>query len=135
MYALTILQPWAWAIIHAGKVIENRTWPLPAQIIGQRIAIHAAKRSMPAEFATMAKYLRLAHSPLDVPNPDDLVFGAIIGTVEVTECVARSDSSWFIGQHGFILRNPRMLTTPIICTGRQLFWHVPNKMARRIHAQ
>ena len=26
MKALTIKQPWAWAIIHAGKDIENRDW-------------------------------------------------------------------------------------------------------------
>lgn len=24
--ALSVRQPWAWAIIHAGKDIENRTW-------------------------------------------------------------------------------------------------------------
>ena len=26
MKALSARQPWAWAIIHAGKDIENRTW-------------------------------------------------------------------------------------------------------------
>ena len=25
MKALTVQQPWAWAIIHAGKTVENRT--------------------------------------------------------------------------------------------------------------
>lgn len=24
--ALSVRQPWAWAIIHAGKDIENRSW-------------------------------------------------------------------------------------------------------------
>ena len=27
MKCLSIRQPWAWAIIHAGKDIENRCWP------------------------------------------------------------------------------------------------------------
>ena len=27
MKALSIRQPWAWAIINAGKDIENRQWP------------------------------------------------------------------------------------------------------------
>jgi len=40
MKALTIRQPWAWAIFHAGKDIENRDWP--TRLRG-RIAIHAAK--------------------------------------------------------------------------------------------
>lgn len=26
-FALSIRQPWAWAIVYAGKDIENRTWP------------------------------------------------------------------------------------------------------------
>ena len=26
MKALTIKQPWAWAILHGGKDIENRNW-------------------------------------------------------------------------------------------------------------
>jgi len=41
MKALTLKQPWAWAVAHAGKDVENRTWKPPASVIGQRIAIHA----------------------------------------------------------------------------------------------
>ena len=26
MKALSIHQPWAWAILNAGKTVENRTW-------------------------------------------------------------------------------------------------------------
>lgn len=43
MKALTVRQPWAWAIVHAGKDVENRTWRPPPAIIGQRIIIHAGK--------------------------------------------------------------------------------------------
>jgi len=39
--ALTLWQPWSWAIAHAGKRVENRTWAPPASVIGQRVAIHA----------------------------------------------------------------------------------------------
>lgn len=38
--ALSLRQPWAWAILHAGKTIENRTW---ATRYRGRIRIHAAK--------------------------------------------------------------------------------------------
>lgn len=27
--ALSVRQPWAWAIVHAGKDVENRNWPTP----------------------------------------------------------------------------------------------------------
>jgi hypothetical protein len=37
--ALTLLNPWAWAITNAGKRIENRSWPIPRGL--QRVLIHA----------------------------------------------------------------------------------------------
>lgn len=41
--ALTILQPWACAIVHGPKRVENRTWAPPAYLVGQRIWLHAGK--------------------------------------------------------------------------------------------
>ncbi|HTE57036.1 MAG TPA: hypothetical protein VK698_39555 [Kofleriaceae bacterium] len=41
MRALTIKQPWAGAIAHQTKRVENRTWKLPAKHHGARILIHA----------------------------------------------------------------------------------------------
>ena len=40
MKALSIKQPWAWAIIHAGKNVENRTW---ATSYRGPLLIHAGK--------------------------------------------------------------------------------------------
>ncbi|MQA14935.1 MAG: ASCH domain-containing protein [Pseudonocardiaceae bacterium] len=40
MRALSIRQPWAWAILHAGKDVENRSWPIRHR---ERLVIHAAK--------------------------------------------------------------------------------------------
>jgi hypothetical protein len=40
MKALSIRQPWAWLILHAGKDIENRDWPTRFR---GRFLIHAAK--------------------------------------------------------------------------------------------
>jgi hypothetical protein len=39
--ALTVRQPWAAAIAHGPKRIENRTRPIPAQHLGTTILIHA----------------------------------------------------------------------------------------------
>ena len=50
MKAITIRQPWAWSICHAGKRIENREWltapsllAVARRLVGQRFAIHAAQ--------------------------------------------------------------------------------------------
>ncbi len=46
MRALTVKQPWAWAICHAGKDVENRGWPIPPKLLEDgpvRVALHAGK--------------------------------------------------------------------------------------------
>lgn len=50
MRGLTIKQPWAWAICFAGKRIENRSRPIPAKLVGQRVAIHAGTGTASAAF-------------------------------------------------------------------------------------
>jgi hypothetical protein len=42
--AITIWQPWATLIAIGAKPFEFRSWPVPARLIGQRIAVHAGAR-------------------------------------------------------------------------------------------
>jgi len=35
--------------------------------------------------------------------------GGIVGSVEIVDCVTVSDSPWFDGRYGFVLRNPEPL--------------------------
>lgn len=44
MDALTLYQPWASAIAEGDKANETRSWRPPRQVIGRRLAIHAARR-------------------------------------------------------------------------------------------
>ena len=44
MYAITLHQPWASLITLGIKTVETRSWPAPARLVGQTIAIHAGKR-------------------------------------------------------------------------------------------
>jgi hypothetical protein len=53
MKAITLWQPWASLVAIGVKTIETRAWPAPRSLIGQRIAIHAAARLVPA-FAPIA---------------------------------------------------------------------------------
>ena len=43
MYAITLHQPWASLIALGIKTVETRSWPAPARLLGQTIAVHAAK--------------------------------------------------------------------------------------------
>jgi len=49
MKAITLWQPWASLIASGVKRYETRSWAPPAALIGQRIAIHAAKRPVELE--------------------------------------------------------------------------------------
>ena len=44
MYAITLHQPWASLITLGLKMVETRSWPAPARLVGQRIAVHVGKR-------------------------------------------------------------------------------------------
>ena len=41
MKAITLWPEWAYAVAWLGKRIENRDWPPPRSLIGERVAIHA----------------------------------------------------------------------------------------------
>lgn len=106
MKALTIKQPWAGLILVAGKDIENRNWPTNFR---GRVAIHASAR---AEDTPPQKY---AGHPA-------FTNGAVVGTVEIVDCVYKSDSEWFFGPYGYVLRNPVVFDTPIPAKGQLGFW-------------
>jgi hypothetical protein len=124
MPALTVRQPWAWLIIYAGKDIENRTWP--TRIRG-RVLIHAAKGCTKDEYLDAAEYALEAVADeyrgrgLVIPPWRTIERGGIIGSVEIVDCVSRSDSPWFMGRFGFVLRNPQPLPFEP-CRGALGFW-------------
>jgi hypothetical protein len=107
--ALSIRQPWAWAILHAGKDVENRTWP--TRFRGP-VAIHAAKGMTKGEYDEFVELGRALHragrwtGPF-IPEREALSRGGIVGAAEVADCVGSSASPWFFGAYGFVLLNVR----------------------------
>ena len=129
MKAITLRQPWAWAIINAGKNIENRNWKTHFR---GRVAIHAAAGMTRGEYDRACEYIRGVNRRIRLPAYEELERGAIIGTVEVADCVQDSDSPWFMGKYGFILARPRRLREPIPCKGALSFWNIPHNIEARI---
>ena len=122
--ALSIRQPWAWMILHAGKDIENRC--RPTRFRG-RVLIHAAKGCTRNEYEDAlwfagdfeARTVAATHLPsspaIRVPELKDLPRGGIIGEAELVDCVRESESPWFVGEYGFVLRNVKPLPfTPCV---------------------
>lgn len=101
--ALSIRQPWAWAIVHGGKDIENRDW---ATRFRGPVAIHAAKGVGKQEYADAASFIAAVTGRV----PDVVDRGGIIGVAEIADCISESDSPWFFGRYGFVLKNVRPVT-------------------------
>ncbi|MCA6108146.1 ASCH domain-containing protein [Bradyrhizobium cenepequi] len=103
---LSLIQPWAWAVVYGGKPIENRSWrdDNPALKFRGRVAIHASK-GMTRTYYDAARGF-MSQLGVRCPAAIDLTRGAIIGSVEIVDAVKQSDSPWFFGYWGFVLRNP-----------------------------
>lgn len=101
--ALSIRQPWVWAILNAGKRIENR--PRRYHYRGP-ICLHAS-RYKPKQIDVDALNTCI---PDFLPRGDlhgaqSLQRGGIIGTAEIVDCIEASDDPWFFGPYGLVLEN------------------------------
>lgn len=143
MKALTVQQPWAWAIF-AGKTVENRTqlWKYRGPL-----AIHAGARWSnhggrdPRVLEVAKGYLRTdLHPDMSAElNRGGFEYGAILGIVDLADCHPDAgcckpwgESSYV--EHGgrerrrithLVLENPRLLAEPIPCSGALGLWTPP----------
>ena len=132
MKALTIKPPWAWAIVHAGKDIENRSWNTNVR---GTIAVHASKTVSRSEYERGVRALRILAPRAKAPLYETIVRGAIVGLVDVVG-EQHTKSKWHDrDSYGFVLANPRALKAPIPCTGRLRFWEVPAPVKAGISRQ
>jgi hypothetical protein len=133
MKALSIRPPWAWAILHAAKDIENRTWKTN---IRGAIAVHSSQTMSRSYYDWAIEEIKKTAPGTKVPPYAEMVRGAIVGLVDIIGCEQRTKSKWHIkGNYGFVLANPRVLRQPVPCNGRLSFWEVPDSIARRVSRQ
>jgi hypothetical protein len=105
--ALSVRQPWAWAIFH-GKDVENRSWraPNPALSFRGDVCIHAAQGMTKYEYEDAAETIeQIIGSP--PPAPAELKHGGIVGAVHLTDIVKASSSPWFFGPRGLVMTQQR----------------------------
>jgi len=100
--AISIRQPWAWAIVNAGKDIENRTWSTKYR---GPVCIHAGVHKNMDDHLGAAMFMQ----GMDIVAPLFIHMrrGGIIGVADIVDCVDASESPWFFGPYGFVLRNVR----------------------------
>ena len=117
MRILTIRQPWAWAIIHGGKDVENRVRNIAGDYRGP-VAIHAG---LTIEYHTVMPLEAVAIADR---RPASYPTGVIIGVVDLVDVHHETsdrcgDSSGLCsdwgepGAHHLVLANPRALDEPL----------------------
>jgi ASCH domain len=101
MKAISVRQPWAYAIIFALKDIENRGWPINYR---GDILIHAAKTCTKKEYQLAREFCQ--GMGVVIPELISLRRGQVIGIVTIVDCkFSQVASGWgMAGQyHGFLL--------------------------------
>jgi hypothetical protein len=134
MYALTLKQPWAFAVAELGKNIENRKWPAPPKIVGQRIAIHAGLSWDREGMIRMGCIGReLGHGD-KIPGwyEKDYVKGKIVAVATLAEVVTSHPSLWFGGPYSFVLTDVRKVSEPCSAKGYQRFWKLPPELEEMV---
>ena len=139
MKALSIKQPWASLIAHGIKNIENRTWKTHFR---GKIYIHASAK----DFGSLSQALNQDQWSKTIERWDSDYFpnrplSAIIGEVEIIDCVQDHPSIWadktlvsgimvdgkLIGKdetiYNWVLANPVLYEKPILnVKGKLSFW-------------
>jgi len=100
---LSVRQPWAWLIIHGGKDIENRT---RRTNVRGRVLIHASKGMVIRTYNAVRDALA---GTIELPPPEKLERGGIVGSVEIVDSVQAHQSEWFMGKWGHVLKDPKPL--------------------------
>ncbi len=129
MKALSIKQPWADAIVHGTKRIENRGRPVPAAYIGVRTLLHASKAGD-------------RRAVLNGIRPHGDVRGAILGAFTITgyhldgdDCIPNCS---FWGQDQLFhwqLADVVRLDQPVPAKGFLGFWTPPDTVLDAVYRQ
>ena len=108
--ALSIRQPWAWAIMYAGKRVENRSWYTPYR---GPIFIHAGLNVDHGAVADLESEIAA------VPTPRPAAYcGALVATAVLVDCVRpeaapAAQHSWTAGPWCFVFDDVVPLARPI----------------------
>jgi hypothetical protein len=145
MKVLSLRQPWASMVVHAGKRIENRKWK--TNFRGEFL-IHASKTMTQMEYTNAVRWALergLIEDAEDVAH--HLVFGGIIGRAQLVDVVPpdgfgvsdppfcrvpKGLEGWHMhDQYGFVLEDIRPLPfTP--CKGSLNFFRAPETVLAQL---
>lgn len=152
MKALTLWQPYASSIaLEAlrpghGKLVENRTWPPPRSLLGQRIAIHAGAKKPDPAWGLPPGAAELLGDLYALPRSAILCTARVVGALDLrrgrvlvgdlsldardrTRLWTLDSSRWWVGPVGWLLDDVRACARHVPCKGAMGLWTVPAPIA------
>lgn len=151
MRAVTLRRPWAGAVAHLGKRIENRSRPCPG-LVGERIAIHAGK-GHDGEVAVWTAHTAGTDNPgADLDAQGVVALATVVGWVDDRETMHPGElrhsasltytqaldvivSPWWSGPCGWVLADVVALPAPVPCRGALGVWRLPPDVEAAVRAQ
>lgn len=142
MKCLTVLQPWAHAIVHGPKRVENRTWHTSHR---GELLIHAGlSHQMLVDSVCTEISLLWPSFPATVQDAlasARMDFGFIVGRAHLIDCRHVRDMplevmnragirAWATGPYCWLLANVEAFATPIRWRGEQRLFEVPDSVVR-----
>ncbi len=112
MVALSVRQPWAWALSVGFKNIENRDWRRTNRDLRFRgtTMIHAGLREEVDAIPVMLEMIAAQGGDRDdalARYRRERRMGGIVGVMDVVAVVQDHPSVWFTGPYGLVIRNAR----------------------------
>lgn len=133
MKALSIRQPYAFAITMGFKPVENRDW---ATRFRGPVLIHAGKREeiddVESVIAQISQQTGVAREVIAKGYANHRWLGCIAGAARIVDCVTEMDSPWFHGRYGFIMADP-VWGNRVECKGALGFFDVPDDVLAQLH--
>ncbi|MFT3708065.1 MAG: hypothetical protein QM817_10450 [Archangium sp.] len=154
MLALTVWQPYAFAIAEGWKTVENRTWAPPKQLpIGARLAIHAAAKLPEADDVAGIRemlYDSRGHAkgakPWHVPKLAEFKLGCVVAVATLAAVIKTEDERivgalpsdqvpFYFGPFGWLLKDIKKLPVPVRARGMQGLWPLGGEELFAVHEQ
>lgn len=152
MRAITLHQPWASLIAEGVKTTETRSWSPPGWLLGDRIAIHAAKRAPSQLFpitdgetygflnvkdmprGKVVATARLAGAGKVLDYQSDLEEGHVWVKEQYVASAIKTDpyGDYSVGRWIWFLEDIRKLDKPIPAKGMQRIWQLPPDIAEQL---
>jgi len=150
MKVITLWQPWAFLVARGDKKIETRSWKAPKELMGQRIAIHAAKAfskemqelcwTQPFRGILLKNGFNMSFS--------DMPLGKVVATAKLMACLKIINyqpgclratlengnevinneyhfGDYTPGRYAWILEDIQPLEEPVQAKGMQKLWNLP----------